>query len=226
MNLSPFGKNDRELLIVKSFKKLLTAVIICYQKSLENEHLESSENYIRNMLVDEYLEDSLIKEELGIMEFDFTAEAAVIKDRKEIGYLDIKIVVKNHSLSNIKNSFFVFECKNLDGESALNSQYIQEGIHRFVNEKYPTTLGRNGMLGFIIKPIDIEGNTQKINNLLNKSGTNAEIVAVRKQTKEHLKKYTIVNNFVFSYCSKHETLTDKKSFELYHLMLDYSDNIR
>ena len=124
-----------------------------------------------------------------------------------------------------KKSYFVFECKNLDGESALNSQYIQEGIHRFVNEKYPTTLGRNGMIGFMIKPTDIESNTKKINNLIDKTGTNAEIVEVRNHTTENLKKYQINQNFDFSYCSKHQTIIDKKPFDLYHLMLDYSQNV-
>lgn len=80
MNLSD---NHRELYIVESFKNLLSAVIICYQKSLlsNNAEFKNDENYIRNMLVDEYLEDSLTKEELQIENYKFIAEPASIRDR-------------------------------------------------------------------------------------------------------------------------------------------------
>jgi len=223
MNLS---ENHRELYIVESFKNLLSAVIICYQKSLlsNNAEFKNDENYIRNMLVDEYLEDSLTKEELQIENYKFIAEPASIINRKEIGYTDIMIIVKELSFSG-RNNHFTFECKRLDGKTPLNSEYVKEGIHRFISEKYPTNLGRNGMLGFIIKPCNIDKNTQSINNLIIQSGTNAEIIEVRNNTTVHLSKTNIQKGFDFSYISKHQTTNDKKPFELHHLMLDYSQNI-
>ena len=227
MNTSPFSKNKSELYVIKSFKKLLSAVIICYQKSIatNNLRLENDENYIRNMFVDEYLEDSLIQEELQITNFRFIAEPARILNRREIGYTDIMIIVKELSFSSGRNNHFTFECKRLDGESALNSEYVKEGIHRFVNEKYPTNLGRNGMIGFVVKSCNIEQNKDKINNLISKSGTNTEIIEVRNNTLLTLTKTNILKNFDFSYVSNHQTLDKLKQFELHHLMLDYSKNI-
>ena len=226
MNTSPFSKSNSELYVIKSFKKLLSAVIICYQKSIATNtlRLENNENYIRNMLLEEYLEDSLIKEELRIENYIFIAESARILNRIEIGYTDIMIMVKELSFSG-RNNHFTFECKRLDGESSLNSEYIKEGIHRFVNEKYPTNLGRNGMLGFMVKSCDIEKNTGKINNLISKSGTNTEIIEVRNNTSITLIKTNILKGFDFSYVSNHQTLDNQKEFELHHLMLDYSQNI-
>ena len=233
MNTSPFSKNNSELYVIKSFKNLLSAIAICYQKSLlDNISFEKEidgksnklENQIRNRLVDEYLEDPILGEELNLMLYTFTAEAAVIEKGKEKGYIDVKICIS--PISNInKKDFFVFECKNLDGESALNSEYVKEGIHRFVNEKYPTNLKRNGMLGFIVKTCDIEKNTSKINNLISKSGTNPEIIEVRNNTSITLTKTNILKGFDFSYVSNHQTLDKQKEFELHHLMLDYSQNI-
>jgi hypothetical protein len=226
MNTSPFSKSNSELYVIKSFKKLLSAVIICYQKSIatNNLHLENNENYIRNMLVEEYLQDSLIKEELQVENYIFIAEPARILNRKEIGYTDIMIIVKELSFSG-KNNHFTFECKKLDGESALNSEYVKEGMHRFINEKYPTNLGRNGMIGFMVKSCDIEQNKNKINNLISKSGTNTEIIEVRNNTSTTLTKTNILQGFDFSYVSNHQTLDKQKQFELHHLMLDYSQNI-
>lgn len=134
------------------------------------------------------------------------------------------IIVKELSFSG-RNNHFTFECKRLDGKTPLNSEYVKEGIHRFISEKYPTNLGRNGMLGFIIKPCNIDKNTQSINNLIIQSGTNAEIIEVRNNTTVHLSKTNIQKGFDFSYISKHQTTNDKKPFELHHLMLDYSQNI-
>ncbi len=227
MNTSPLSKSNSEFYVIKSFKKLLSAVIICYQESLlsENPKFENDENYLRNMLVDDYLQNPDIKEDLQINNFYFIAEPAKIEKRKEVGYLDIMIIVEGLSFSGGKNNYFTFECKRLDGESPLNSEYVKEGIHRFISEKYPTNLGRNGMIGFIVKPCDIEQNKDKINNLISKSGTNTEIIEVRNNTLITLTKTNILQSFDFSYISNHQTIIGKKLFELHHLMLDYSQNI-
>ena len=67
-----------------------------------------------------------------------------------------------------EKAYFIIECKRLDGNKTLNDKYKNEGINRFITKKYSSYYGANGMIGFVVKKIDIDENIKKIGSFLNK----------------------------------------------------------
>ena len=122
-----------------------------------------------------------------------------------------------------QEAYYVIECKRLNntntsGSSGLNSEYIQNGIHRFTSKKYSSYYSVNGMIGFIVEDLNIEENTERINTLL--LGSMNEINTIQQLTKSsHIK------NFAYQYISQHTDI-DKSEIKIYHLMFDFKDNIQ
>jgi len=100
-------------------------------------------------------------------------------------------------------------------KSGLNGKYISEGIYRFVSSYYSSYHTVNGMIGFIVEPIDIHQNITCINKLIATHFTNANIII--PLTKRQLKA-----NLDFTYFSTHSV--GNSPITLYHLMLDFSNN--
>ena len=194
---SVYLKNDFEYILFK--------VHDCYLMMLENySTIENNETKIRNRLYKDYLEPVKMKEKLGLNNWIFHPEAPEIDGQyHEFGRTDLKLYSPKEYLKNEK-AYYVIECKRLDGKSALNQAYRKEGINRFIAEKYPTYKNVNGMLGFVIRSIDIDKNSLSLN----------------------LDHYPFIPNFSYSYTSAHTTQDSKKDFTLYHLMLDFSSKIK
>ena len=186
-------------------------IIDAYTLLMKNkEFLENDENSIRDILVEEYLNNPSKREELGIENVIFNREVA-----ENSGFVDIKVQTAI-SLNN-PEAYYIFECKRLDGSNDLNKKYIQEGILRFTREKYSSNCGLNGMLGFEVRKVDTPGNIEEINRLS---------VSLARETCiiKGLTVISVVEGFKYSYISIHQT-TSSKTIELYHLMLDVSDVI-
>lgn len=172
------------------------------------DYIENNENKIKNRLYKDYLDNQSIIDELKLNGYRFKTETAFINENyDEKGYSDIEVIDLIGSLKNI-NSFYIIECKRIDDEnphyqSSLNNKYINEGINRFIEEKYPTHNNVNAMLGFVVKNIDIDNNCNHFSDF---------------------KTYKFIDDFEFSYRSNHITKTNKK-ITLYHLMLDFSSKI-
>lgn len=192
--------------IDENFEFILAQIYLCYQKMLiDYDFIENNENKIKNRLYKDYLNNQEIRNALGLNEYLFKTETAFIdEDYNENGYSDIEVIDLRGSLASTE-AYYIIECKRLDAENShykksLNNKYLEEGIKRFIDEKYPTHNKVNGMLAFIVKKIDINENCKQFSDL---------------------RKYKFIKNFDLSYKSKHETITGKK-IELYHLMLDFS----
>lgn len=195
--------------IDENFEFILAQIHSCYKKMLiDYEFIENNENKIKNRLYRDYLDNQLIIDDLKLNGYRFKTETGFVDENyNEIGYSDIEVIDLIGSLKN-KDSFYVIECKRIDDvnshyQSSLNNKYINEGINRFVDEKYPTHNKVNGMLGFVVKNIDIKTNCNHFLDFTN---------------------YKFIDNFEFSYRSNHTTKTNKK-ITLYHLMLDFSSKI-
>lgn len=195
--------------INENFEFVLAQIHNCYKRMLiDYEFIENNENKIKNRLYKDYLDNQSIIDDLKLNGYRFKTETAVIDDNyNEKGYSDIEVIDLIGSLKNI-NSYYIIECKRIDGINShyiksLNNEYINEGINRFVQEKYPTHNKVNGMLGFVVNNIDIETNSNHFSDFT---------------------KYKFIDNFEFSYRSNHTTKTNKK-ITLYHLMLDFSSKI-
>ena len=79
--------------------------------------------------------------------------------------MDIRILLKSDFEK--EDAYYVIECKRIDGTSDLNKKYVKEGVARFVTQKYSSYYGRNIMLGFVVKKIDMSANAKLIEGIQN-----------------------------------------------------------
>ena len=87
---------------------------------------------------------------------------------------------------------------------------------RYVSGKYSTYYRTNGMIGFVVQPMDIHANVVCINTLL----TNTKFPTKTRQNLQYIK---LADGFQYSYCSTHGV--DTRNVTIYHLMFDFSNNI-
>lgn len=200
------------------FEDILTKIITCYYLMIADKvSLTNNENTIRDVLLINYLKDNSIRKKINLTSYLFDRE---VPEDRSIGRTDIKIQTLNTFQDT--SAYYIIECKRLDatnfnGKSGLNAKYVKDGIYRFTSTTYSTHYKTNGMIGFVVEPIDINSNVSTINNLLTTEFPAANTI-------QELQYRQIVKGFAFSYCS-HHSLT-KDSIVLYHLMFDFSKNIQ
>ena len=199
-----------------NFEYIMHKISLCYSMIANSKiTLPKNENLMRDVLVNDYLNNNLIKEKLKLNYF-FNPEVP----EKNIKRPDIKIQSPNDVYKT--EAYYSIECKVLDnkyvtGTSGLNAKYIQNGIRRFTDKEYTSHFRVNGMIGFIVEEMDIHQNTNDINSLL-------------KYSFEHIKTTKPLTNekyfddFEYHYSSAHEDIHNS-GFLIYHLMLDFSENI-
>jgi len=200
------------------FEKILSKITICYQLMKTDEVvLENNENKIRDVLVNDYINNLKIKQNLQFNYFLFPE----VPESKTSGRTDIRIHNPN-SFLNQNEEYYIIECKRLDntntkGTSGLNAKYIENGIDRFITKYYSSYYRVNGMIGFIVEDLEIDKNVKNINTLLTISFPS--II-----TKQEITKDSFIDSFEYHYNSIH---TDKDNHELkiYHLMFDFHLNI-
>lgn len=196
------------------FESLLSKIILCYEKmKVQVNVLSNKENEIRDVLLIDYLKNNKIRRELGLTDYLFDRE---VSEDKTSGRTDIKIQTLNTFQDTA--AYYIIECKRLDTKSqnwekSLNSEYVNEGIARFVSGKYSTYYKVNGMIGFIVESMNINENVGVINGLLNG----------KLQTSRTLHYHEIVSDFTFSYRSTHNL--EIGEIAIYHLMFDFSQQI-
>ncbi|WP_288447623.1 hypothetical protein [uncultured Chryseobacterium sp.] len=198
-----------KLYIDENFEFILSQIYECFKKMKKDYvSIENNENKIKNRLYKDYLDNQNIRNELGLNDFLFKTEIGFIDENyNEKGYSDIEIIDLKKSFYSTESSYIV-ECKRLDSKnpnnkSSLYNSYIKEGINRFIDEKYPTYYGVNGMLGFVVEPTDIKSQCSFFSDFTN---------------------YNFIGDYNLSFKSQHQTKTNKK-ITLYHLMLDFSDKV-
>ncbi|MEA2043174.1 MAG: hypothetical protein U9N85_11590 [Bacteroidota bacterium] len=202
----------------KEFEFILTQITKCYKLMLTDYSIiENDENIIRNRLHKDYLDNQQILEQFNLQAYFFDIETPYVdKNYKETARSDIKIYDPIERIQNRKSPYFIIECKRLDGtnsgKGSLNYKYVENGIKRFTSRAdYPTFFGINGMIGFVLKTKEIVKIVNSINHLLPEN--------------ENLNSKLIGEHFEFSYLSKHTDYQDK-NIKLYHLMLDFSSQIK
>lgn len=200
------------------FEGILSKIIFCYNMMIANDvRLESDENKIRDVILKDYLNDNNVRKQVNLMDFLFNRE---VPEDNNLGRTDIKIETQNTFIDT--KAYYIIECKRLDsqnqtGTTGLNGKYISDGICRFVSGKYSTYKNTNGMIGFIVQPIDIHKNTICINGLLANQN-------FQTNTNFNLQPRKVKDDFEYCYCSTHST--GKQEIVIYHLMLDFSNNIQ
>jgi hypothetical protein len=217
-DLDAIGYSYNTINYVKEFQRVLCGIYSCYSLMLKDNILvpPNDENEIRNVLLDNYLNNDTVRNFTGLIWYTFNKEIP-----EKNGRVDIKIEFRDPFIP--VKEYYIIECKrldneNLEGTSGLNAKYIENGILRFVSKQYPTNCGINAMIGFVVKAIDINFNVENnINTLLQQHFTSCN-------TTKYIQKETFIPNFEFHYSSEHNDINNV-NFTLYHLMLDFSNNI-
>lgn len=132
-----------------------------------NRKFPNDENRIRSIMLVEYLSDDDTRQKFGMLDYDFTPEVLENYDGNGdfLGRTDIRIKLKTDF--DKRDAYYIVECKRIDGTSNLNKKYINDGVARFVTEKYSAFYKKNIMLGFVVKQINISDNVRKIENIQN-----------------------------------------------------------
>lgn len=167
---SILNKNILEALYRAHFEKIINYIIdICklvvedYEK--RQLKLPNDENSIRSIMLEEYLKTQ--KNSYGMSDYRFELEVPenYVGNGQHIGRVDIRILLKSDFEK--EDAYYIIECKRIDGTPGLNKKYVKEGVARFVIQKYSSYYGRNIMLGFVVKKIDISANAQLIEEIQN-----------------------------------------------------------
>jgi len=206
---------ESEEIYQNDFINLLEKIQLCYELMIKNEEIVTNdENDIRDVLLLKYLKnDDIRSKDCLINGFIFDRE---VQEDKTNGRVDIKISTPD--TCKISSAYYTIECKRLDdvnvkGKTGLNGKYIEDGIVRFIDKKYSSYYEINAMIGFIVKSLDINNNINDINNISD--------TYFKTETNTALK----ITNFKSFYSSSH-IRTDKIEITLYHLMFDFSKNIK
>lgn len=140
-------------------------IVSDYQTS--GERLPNDENLIRTILLEEYLnkEENKSANKMKGFSFDPEAQEHYVGSGRYAGRVDIRIKLKTDFEK--KEACYIVECKRIDGSHVLNKKYVEEGVARFVNKKYSTYYGKNLMLGFIVKAVNIQLNANAIESIQN-----------------------------------------------------------
>lgn len=200
------------------FEDILSKIISCYNLMITDKvSLTNNENAIRDILLINYLKDNSIRKKIKLTDYLFDRE---VPEDRGIGRTDIKIQTLNTFQDT--SAYYIIECKrldatNLNGTTGLNAKYIKDGMYRFASTTYSTHYKTNGMIGFVVESMDINANITSINNLIATNFSEAN-------TTEELQYREIAKGFAFSYCSQHNLEED--SMMLYHLMFNFSKNIK
>lgn len=164
------NKNILDALYRANFEKITKYILdICelVAEDYQNKQLKlpNDENRIRSIMLEEYMKKQ--KASYGMSDYRFELEAPenYAGSGQHIGRVDIRILLKSDFEK--EDAYYIIECKRIDGTAGLNKKYIKEGVARFVTQKYSSYYGRNIMLGFVVKKIDISANTKLIEGIQN-----------------------------------------------------------
>lgn len=215
------NSNLNKIFIKGVFAQVLDVLAKCSELMYEehvswNKKIPNHEEKIRNILLENYLENDNIRNDLELDKLHLRFIPEVVEDYNNEnnvykGRVDIKVVSENWFKE--KYDYYIIECKRLDGRSDLNKKYVDNGIKRFVSEPilYSSYNGKNIMFGFIVKDIDIKENSQKI-NVLQRNKLNEKIKSDFKMISETER-----------YCKySGEYYLKSSELELVHLFFDFS----
>lgn len=220
-------------------KSILWYVVECYKilqkdnPQYSKKHVEENtslhfEDYLKVELVDTYLIENkhLLEEKLSALEeVNFTYESekrytdSTGKQKKD--KIDIyinKLGLKDHWNTADEHIYYVLECKRILSLSS-STAYVGD-IEKFCSRNYlQLRLPFEGMIGFIenktIKPNDL---AIKVNEILD---GHADI-----KTSQKLTLVEINSGYNGSYKSSHtKNFAPNDAFSIYHLFLDYSNQV-
>lgn len=191
----------REAYFRNQLQGLLNDICNVYFLICQKGHqLPNDENKIRDEF-SLYFEDSTFKATTTTAKnYHYDPEAWL---PKTAGRVDMRFL--SPDCYGAQDEFIAIECKRLDGKSHLSKEYVDNGIRRYTGGKYPSLLGCNAMLGFVVCTIDLLKTVDQINKHLAPS--------------EYLRAANIIMAGTLELESQH---VKPYAFVLHHLWMDFS----
>ena len=230
MNASNFLKNRKQLAITQMrVNEILVCVINSYEKIISAGVIYDyskigsikKEDYLRNRLVDDYLEYELSSIERGTNNFTINKEASeeykdFLDGKLHDDPIDIHIVdyALKDSWGQKTKPYFAIECKRL---TTSVSSYVNDTKKATTRDYSRLRLPLEGQLGFI------ENNNwcyDTVVEMINKNLLSNSNIETNKQ----LEPFKLKTDFKGSYFSEHNK-KNKKPFSVYHLFFNYSNII-
>ncbi len=204
--------------VINSYDKIIAeGVVFDFNERGKIKH----EDFLRNRLVDDYLENELSLIDIGTEHFTINKEVSeeytsLVDNELHNDPIDIHIVDKGLKDSWGRNTkpYFAIECKRLGSIS----DYVRD-TKKFTERNYSRLrLPFEGQLGFIENPNwDYEKVKGKVNDNFAK---NSSI-----ETTKQLETLILKENFKGSYYSEHKK-KDKTLFSVFHLFFYYSNIVK
>jgi hypothetical protein len=234
-------RSNEDRLTQKRVEIIIRYVIYCYQKMVSEVKTYKKSEFLNQEKtrynLEEGLSTKLVDDFLGIWDnlqhfkhnisdkpetqLYFNCESKQTyneNDTTKDDYIDIKI--QDTELTNIwgkageqQQVHFAIECKVIENGY---SEYVTD-IKKMCDRSFNTTrLPFKGQIAYITNP---NYNHSTVFQGINKGLSNNKNI----QTQENLKYQNITPDFEASYSSTHIRSYNKKSFKIYHLLLQYSD---
>lgn len=208
-----------------NFEFILTKCVIVYNLILNSGiNLANDENLIRDEFL-KYLKDFDFKVKNELKHLIFDKEVPETTGRVDIRILPTKDEYVNDS------AYYSIECKrlnatNLKGTTGLNAEYVKNGVCRYSTGYYSSYFDCNAMFGFLVESVNIQKDiVNNINLMLNTKFANAQGEIVDAKATQQMQYENFADGYSYSYVSKH-THNSGNELTLYHLMFDFSNNIR
>ena len=175
--------------------------------------LPNEENTIRSIMLEEYMKKQKYNYGMSSYMFELEVPEHYAGNGRHVGRVDIRILLKSDFEK--EDAYYIVECKRIDGTAELNKKYVKEGVARFVNQKYSSYYGRNIMLGFVVKKLDVSANARLIEKIQNSDSNqhmhgNFQLVGKEGATESYKCIYQIQSGQI----------------ELRHIFSDYSSIIQ
>lgn len=221
-------KREKLALTQKRVKQILVCVINSYEKIIDegvvfdfnDSGTLKHEDFLRNRLVDDYLNNELSLIDIGTEYFTVNKEVSeeytsLVDNESHPDPIDIHIVDKGLKNSWGRNTkpYFAIECKRLGSIS----KYVNDTKKMTERNYKMLRLPIEGQLGFIENSkwgyLTVK---DKINDELSR---NSHI-----ETLKYLKSVALKDNFKGSFLSEHKK-KDNTHFSIFHILLNYSEII-
>ena len=175
--------------------------------------LPNEENTIRSIMLEEYMKKQKYNYGMSSYRFELEVPEHYAGNGRHVGRVDIRILLKSDFEK--EDAYYIIECKRIDGTAELNKKYVKEGVARFINQKYSSYYGRNIMLGFVVKKLDVSANARLIEKIQNSDSNqhmhgNFQLVGKEGATESYKCMYQIQSGQI----------------ELRHIFSDYSSIIQ
>lgn len=222
-------------LYLNTFENVSKHLIFSYRQFFENELLKYTkkedgklwvisgknlikpEEFIRNVLISKkYLRNRELKGKYGIKHLEFHPEVGELNedDNHITGNHDIKVTGLSYGIIGMADEdiYFSFECKRLNNRYQNSTEYVNNGIKRFITGQYSEKMPLSGMIGFVEEKTP-EYFIRQINNKLNILNRDQKII-----TKQLLSYFEIEPDFEHTYNSIHEKNYTSSRIVIYHFM--------